>query len=198
MTTRYYILENPSPQQWRRMLDWALARAQQVEFLHFDLRGPLPKDLRPFEAQLEATFITCYYWGAFQLRTARVFRLHLNDALREFLTARPALSDWVAPPPAVMGPALYADDIPIFWTIAHENRVFLWLDEEAARAWQAQGAALKPAEDLTPPIVKPDVSCKRHSWGDRTIMILALIILLGFLGMAFFMIEGFLRLAGLL
>lgn len=167
--------------------------------MYFDLRAPLPKNLRPFENQLTSIFTTCYYWGARQTRNVRLIQFALDEALRDFLTARPHLTDWNNPPPGIMDPHLYgADEIPLLWTIAHEDLVFFWMNEEEAREFQDQGMPLIPATDVEPPIVQKDVVCTKRGFDDRLILFIIGIIALAFLGMTFFMAEGFLRLAGLL
>ncbi len=197
MTRQYHVIENPTPEQWQRLLDWAVGHTDQVAFMIFDLHGPIPKPLRPFEDRLVTAFTTCHYWGDRQMRAVRVLRFQLDEALRDFLKARPALADWGELPPAIMDPLFYGeDDAPRLWTIAHEGLVFLWLDENEAAWWQTQGLPLSPASDVIPPIIQENVPCVRHSWGDRLIMILGIIILLAFIGMAYYMIEGFLRVLG--
>ena len=194
MTMHYYRLEHPTSEQWLRLLQWALARSHTVEFRYDNVRAPLPKPLRPFQSQLKASFVTCHFWGAKQLRPSRFIRLTLDDILRAFLLSRPSLSDWEALSPALTDPALYDGETAHLWTIAHEGMAFVAMDETEAKGWQSQGVPLTLAEGVELPIVKREVPCSRHSWDDRLTMILAVVILLGFLGMGYYMLEGFLRL----
>ena len=188
MTHHYYLLEHPTPAQWAALQDWALARAQMLEVMRYDVRGPIPKPLRPFQAQLIDVFVTCYYWDAPQIRSARFFRLALNDALRTFVRTRAGLSDWEEFSLPVTDPAFYQDDIPILWTITHEGYAFLWLDDEEAAAFRAQGFVLEPAPDVQPPVVRKDSPCKKLSPRLWLYLLLALIILPAFFAMAYYMI----------
>ena len=162
--------------------------------MYFDRRAPLPKYLRPFSDRLIASFITCHYWGARQVRPVRIFLFELDDALRAFLTSRPTLSDWGSFLPAMLDPALFEEDeAPLLWTITHEELVFLGLDEEEARSLQTQGLSLKPTTDVTPPIIQENVPCPIHLWGDRLMMLLGIAILLALGVLGFYMIEVLIR-----
>ena len=197
MTRQYYLIENPTPEQWREALQWALARAQRVAFLHHDLRGPLPKPLQPFKEQATDAYTTCHYWEARQLRPVRVIELRLNDALREFLLRPATLSAWETPPPGISDFLLYdARDEPLLWTISHEDYLFLRLDDQEVAKWRGEGWRLLSVPDNEKPVLQRDTPCLGRTWGDRFIMIVGIVMLLAFCGMAFYMIEGFLRLFG--
>ena len=198
MRAHYYVIEQPTSEQWQRILDWALARGQRIAWLYSDVRGPMPKILRPFAPLLVEAFTTCHYWGDRQLRAVRVFQFRIDESLRDFLLSRPDLLAWCGPPPALSDPMVFDQgDDPLLWTIAHESLVFLWMDEAEVSDWErTYGMSLMLAEDVEPPIVTKDVPCEGHLKGDTLIMAVGVAILLAFLGMAYFMAEGFIRLLG--
>jgi hypothetical protein len=148
----YYLLEHPTPEQWQALLEAFIPRARWLELAYADRRSPLPRPLQPLEAHLVDVFETCFYWGAQQIRTLRFFRLDLVAPVRAFLQEPPALANWDAPPPVLTDPALYGDDeVPLLWTIAHEDQVYLWLDDQEAEVWRARGFHLTPAPEVTRP-----------------------------------------------
>ncbi len=188
---RYYVIEHPTPEQWRSLLTWALSRAQRIEFAHVDDRAKsLPNTLRPFEDRITEAFTTCYYWGNRQVKPRRFYRLALNEALSDLLLASSSPAEWCAPSSELEDPALYQDDVPILWTIAHDNMVFLWIEDSELAQWRAQNMPVTQAPDTAPPIVREDVLCQRRSVGDKIMMLIAILIVLSFCGMAYYMIAA--------
>ena len=185
----YYLLAEPTPEQWQRVLERMLPQADMVEFMRYDLRGPLPKPLRPCEDRLVDVFTTCYYWGARQIRSARFFRLALDDELRAFVRSRPGLHDWDEFASPIVDPALYQGDTPILWTIVHEAQVFVWLDEDEAAQLRAEGLDLTPTPEIAPPVVHREERCERISARIGLFLLLALIILPAFIVMGYFMVR---------
>ncbi len=198
MSSHYYVIEQPTSEQWQQILAWAIARGHGIGWQYPDVRGPLPKPLRPLASQLVEVFTTCHYWGERHGRAVRVLLFAADDDVRAFLTSRSDLHAWDSPPPALSDPMVFGDQqvgAPLLWTIAHESLVFLHMDESEVSTWEAQyGIPLTLALGVEPPIIVKDAPCASRPWGDRLIMLISIVILLAFLGMAYYMAEGFIRL----
>ncbi len=188
---RYFFIENPSPEQWRQLFTWALTRAHQVELAVADSNPKAPpKPLHPFENHIIDVFTTCYYWGNRQRKPKRFYRLALDESLRDFLLTSSLSANWALPSSEFEDIALYRDDIPILWTIAHHHMVFLWSEEGALAPWRAQNMRISPADDIAPPIVRKDVFCQRSSVVDKIMLLIVILIGLSFCGMAYYMIAA--------
>jgi len=151
MIMHYYVQEmNDAPVElWSQALDFALARADTVEFVVDRAQKRWPSTLKPFSAILSETFSSRWRWQARQLGSTTFARFPLTTEVASYLRSLPNVGYWLGDYPE--DPALYHQDVAVLWTISHERLAFLWLTQEEATTLNAAGFTLSPTgNDLSP------------------------------------------------
>jgi len=151
----YYVQEmNAAPVAlWPQALDFALPRADTVEFVVDRAQKRWPDTLKPFSALLSETFASRWRWQVRQLGSTTFARFPLTAEMAAYLRSLPKVDCWLANYPE--DPALYSEGIATLWTTSHEQLVFLWLTQEEAITLNAAGFTLNRTGNDLPPTRRP-------------------------------------------
>lgn len=152
--TFYYLedLTNEDGSKWKRILEYAISKAEFVEFTASTDQGEEPSLLKGLEPFLKERFHSTWRWGSKQRNKVVTFlRYTLAPEVITFLQSFATLQDMhLAEPYVGEDPAFYVGETALVWTISHEVWSYLLLSEEEATTWREQGFDLDPQARLLP------------------------------------------------
>jgi hypothetical protein len=147
----YYLVElfdKRAEVAWDELLAFALERANFLEFAAprctvitgFRLQKWQWKPPAPLQPFLVNRYESYWKYQVRQKNKTLYYRFRLTPEMATYVLGQP-LEIWGVANDLPEDPAFYRDELPILWTISHEQFAYVWLNPAEAQSWREAGFA---------------------------------------------------------